>query len=101
MEQLRKEMEEKMKATLELQKKIKVDQVKQLFKSPADKRGVGFLTDLDFDVDDFCARVKALLPEDNGKVTINEDNSDKFVVSFRKVVAALSDYPHVSGIFQL
>lgn len=76
-------LNEQLKTTLTLQRKIKVDQTKAQFSAPADKRGIGFITDLQFDIQDFAGSLRGLVSEDGVKLDIEayKDKYSEFVDS--------------------
>ena len=58
---------------IELSRKLRVDQKKAGFKNAADKRAVGFLYDLKFDVEDFFLNYKKVLNQDEQLLDVAEN----------------------------
>ena len=59
--QMEKQQEAEKDAAFELARKMRIDQERNKFKSPADKRAVGFILDLQFDMADFFKSFSKLL----------------------------------------
>ena len=72
---------QKDKQTIELTRKLRIDQKKAAFKNASDKRAIGFLYDVKFDMEDFLAKFKKVIDEDDNVVDVrnNVENVKKFL----------------------
>ena len=72
---------QKDKQAIELTRKLRIDQKKAAFKQPGDKRAVGFLQDIKFDIEDFWTNFKRVLDEEDKvkDVVGNAENVKKFL----------------------
>ena len=80
MEQEKKKSE--LKEFIEMSRKTSIEIRKSKFKEPQDKRAVGFISDLHYDIEDFEANYKELL-DDNEELLDFNDNKEK-VTTFLK-----------------
>ena len=72
---------QKDKQTIELTRKLRIDQKKAAFKNASDKRAIGFLYDVKFDMEDFLANFKKVIDEDDNVVDVMDyvENLKKFL----------------------
>ena len=93
---------EKKGGAVELSRKLVIDQAKAKYKTPADKRAVGFLLEMQYDLTDFHESFKSLLDtEGNLKdVAANADAVQKFLKQvpvygnkvYRKITREVESY---------
>ena len=69
----REKQEVKDKASSDLTRKMRIDQVKSKFKDPASKRAVGHLTDLQFDAEEFQSNFLKLVKPDKTIVAVKDN----------------------------
>ena len=72
---------QKDKQTIELTRKLRIDQKKAAFQNASDKRAIGFLYDVKFDMEDFLANFKKVIDEDDNVVDVMDyvENLKKFL----------------------
>ena len=75
------EKKAEMNEFIEMSRKASIENRKREFSRPEDKRTVGFICNINFDLEDFCEKFKELLDEnqDIKDVTTNKDNVTKFL----------------------
>ena len=77
----REKQEVKDKASSDLTRKMRIDQVKSKFKDPASKRAVGNLTELQFDAEEFQSNFLKLVKPDKTIVAVkdNVEEAERFL----------------------
>ena len=72
---------QKDKHTIQLTRKLRVDQKKAAFKNASDKRAVGFLYEVKYVMEDFLANFKKVIDEDDNVVDVMDyvENLKKFL----------------------
>ena len=83
MEQEKKKSE--LKEFIEMSRKTAIEIRKSKFKEPQDKRAVGFISDLHYDIEDFEASYKELL-DDNEELLDFNDNKEKVSMFLKSCV---------------
>ena len=74
-------------SSTKMTRKLRMDQEKSKFKTPADKRAVGFLMDESFDLEDCFNKIRPVLDEDGDLIQHMGDRKDDIIKDILQWVA--------------